>query len=154
VQSPLKPRILHQAALLVVAVGLSNDSYGYNEMDKESFFSVKGCNDTKSPRSDTSKKVGRNIWYFTLWNTLMSQMLLYFVIVIVFIVSLSSMNIFGIICFALSEICCATFVGVYNIYFSYSSLTFLYVFIFIFMCWSPWPNFCPFFIGNSAFIES
>jgi hypothetical protein len=66
VQSPLKPRILHQAALLVVAVGLSNDSYGYNEMDKESFFSVKGCNDTKSPRSDTSKKVGRNIWYFSL----------------------------------------------------------------------------------------
>jgi hypothetical protein len=132
VHSALKPRILHQVALLVVAMGLSNDSYCYNEWTKWAFL-CKGLQ-----WYEISKKVGCNIWYFSLWNMLMSQMLLYFVIVIVFIVLLSSMNIFAIIYFALLEICCATFVGVklYIIfYFSYSSFTFLYVFIFIFMCW-------------------
>jgi len=151
VHSALKPRILHQVALLVVAMGLSNYSYCYNEMDKEWAFLCKGLQ-----------------WYEISKNWYLKEGRLQYLVLLslkyvdesnaslfrhryVFIVSLLSMSIFAIICFALLEICCATFVGVklYIIfYFSYSSFTFLYVFIFIFMCWFfplTITNFLPFF---------
>ena len=148
--SALKPRILHQVALLVVAMGLSNYSYCYNEMDKEWAFLCKGLQ-----------------WYEISKNWYLKEGRLQYLVLLslkyvdesnaslfrhryVFIVSLSSMNIFAIICFALSEICCATIVGVklYIIFFFLIHPLHSYMSLYLSSCAdsfpSPWPNFCPF----------
>lgn len=134
----LKPRILHQVAILVVAMGLSNDSYCYNEMDKEWAFL---CN--RLQRYLISKK-----WY------LKEGRLQFLVLLSLKYVDESNASLFHhryrvysiiviyehicnhLLCPFTNLFCniCWSWI-IYNILFFYSSFTFFYVFIFIFMCW-------------------